>query len=463
MKAKTLLILALCASIPAMACAQKKKKGQPEPAPVQEEEQAIVTEDCVMYTSLFHESAKNKQFADAYEPWKLVYETCPSYSTNVYVDGDKIIEWKMKQYAVGSAEYNEFRALLMTLHDKRIKYFGDHAKYPKGYILGQKGLDYCEFFPEDELHEAAYPWLKESVQLQGSKSLISVVNKLAEVSLALYKSDAAKYAEQYIADYQLCADALSAMAADASNKSAANAKAQKDYLDNVFATSGAADCATLDQLYAQTVQDNVDNLDMLGKLMTLYRRVRCTESDVYFAAAEASHKLSPTAESAAGCAAMSFKKGDYKAAVDYFDQAIEMSDNNEDKADYYYRSAAILFSQMKSYAQARNYLRKAIELNGTNGSYYILMAHVYASAQPYSKEDVGAKAGILNKTVYWVAVDKLVKAKQVDPSCAEEAQKFISTYSKYFPSKEERFDLPGEFSGSTFTVGGWVGETTTIR
>ena len=48
---------------------------------------------------------------------------------------------------------------------------------------------------------------------------------------------------------------------------------------------------------------------MLQKIAKLYKRVRCTESEVYFAACEAAHKLQPTQESAAGCASMAAKKG----------------------------------------------------------------------------------------------------------------------------------------------------------
>ena len=44
-----------------------------------------------------------------------------------------------------------------------------------------------------------------------------------------------------------------------------------------------------------------------------------------------------------------------------------------------------------------------------------------------------------------------------------QASEFISSYSKYYPTKEERFDLPNEFSGSTYYVGGWIGESTSIR
>ena len=63
MKAKTLIILAVCAALPMMSWAAKPKKNAAA-EPVAEEEPEIVTEDCVMYTSLFHESAKNKQYAD---------------------------------------------------------------------------------------------------------------------------------------------------------------------------------------------------------------------------------------------------------------------------------------------------------------------------------------------------------------------------------------------------------------
>jgi hypothetical protein len=84
----------------------------------------------------------------------------------------------------------------------------------------------------------------------------------------------------------------------------------------------------------------------------------------------------------------------------------------------------------------------------------------YASSRPYGND---AKGAILNKSVYWAAVDKFVKAKQVDPTVEATANEYIASYSKYYPTKEERFDLPNEFSGSSFYVGGWIGESTAIR
>ena len=102
----------------------------------------------------------------------------------------------------------------------------------------------------------------------------------------------------------------------------------------------------------------------------------------------------------------------------------------------------------------------SIGQNKGQGRCYIIIGMCYAATQLYPQD---AKGRILNKTVYWVAVDKFVKAKQVDPSVEAQANEFINSYSKYYPTKEERFDLPNEFSGSTYYVGGWIGENTNIR
>jgi tetratricopeptide (TPR) repeat protein len=293
--------------------------------------------------------------------------------------------------------------------------------------------------------------------------------KLVDVSYALYKQNPDALAEQFIADYSIASFLLGEQAKMTNNKNADIAAKQKDYVDNIFAISGAADCEKLDAIYGKAVQENANNLDMLQKIAKLYKRVRCTESDIYFAACEASHKLQPTAESAAGCASMAAKKGDYEQAISYYDQAIKLAmvdDEMEDVADYQYNVAFYYYNNLKKYPEARKYAQGSIAtltglgINKGQGRCYIIIGMCYAATQLYPQD---AKGRILNKTVYWAAVDKFAKAKQVDPSVEAQASEFINSYSKYYPTKEERFDLPNEFSGSTYYVGGWIGETTSIR
>ena len=467
MKTKSILILMLC-TVPFIGCSAQKvkkdKKSQQQEQvkvqePVVEEEVPEITEECMVNVSLFNESVKNKLFADAVDPWYQVYNNCPNANKAIYSQGPKIISWQMSQ-AKTEEEKHQLKELLMQLYDKRIKYFGNDPKYPVPYILGEKAMDYCEYFTEDPTKERAYGWLKQSVEGMGVQSKLTVISKFAEVSNGLYKSNPDKYGEQYIADYQKVSDLLAQIGADANNKNAATANQYKDFIDNVFAVSGAADCSKLDEIYAKAVADNKENLDMLQKIMKLYRRVSCIESDVYFSAAEFSHKLQPTSESAAGCAAMSAKKGDYRAAVAYYDQAFQLAEEEEDKANYLYNNAVYYYSQLKDFPTARQYARRSLDINPNQGRCYMLIGLMYAESKPYGDD---AKGRILNKTVFWAAVDKFVKAKTVDPSITDEANKFIQSYSKYFPTKEECFDLPQELGGQTFTIAGWIGETTVCR
>jgi tetratricopeptide (TPR) repeat protein len=471
MKLKSLLVVALAAAVPALACAKKPTKVSAETpvkeAPAAVEEDPVITEECVMNVSLFHEAVKNKMYADAYEPWIEVYNTCPNANKSIYSDGSKIVE-ALYQATSDPAEKERLAKLAIELQDKRIRFFGNDPKYPKAYILGEKGLAYLDFYGDDKLDEAR-ECLRASAEGMGSASKIMVLVKLVDASYAIYKKDADSKAEQFIADYELASNLLGEQAGNANNKNAEVAGKQKDYVDNIFAISGAADCSKLDEIYANVVKDNVNNLDMLTKIAKLYKRVRCTESDVYFAACEAAHKLQPTDESAAGCASMAAKKGDYEQAVDYYDQAIKLAmveDELEDVADYQYNAAFYCYNNLKKYAEARKYALASIAtlsgmgMNKGQGRCYIIIGMCYASTQLYPQD---AKGRILNKTVYWAAVDKFVKAKQIDPSVEAQASEFISSYSKYYPTKEERFDLPNEFSGNTYYVGGWIGETTTIR
>jgi hypothetical protein len=69
-----------------------------------------------------------------------------------------------------------------------------------------------------------------------------------------------------------------------------------------------------------------------------------------------------------------------------------------------------------------------------------------------------------NATIYWAVVDKLERAKAVDPSCAANANRMIATYKQYYPKAEDVFMRP-ELSekGKTFHIGGWVNENVICR
>ena len=449
---KKVLLIALCFAIPMAGFAQKKKKKGAEPEVVAPVVTTLSDEECMVNLSLFHESVKNKQYDEAYGFWLPVYQSRPDLNKAIYTDGTEILGYRYQQ-ATDENVRKALRDSIMQLHDDRIKYF-DEARYPDAYVLGLKAMDYLTYFQEDELALPAYGWMKESVTALGAKAQITVLRKFVELSYNIYKSNTEQYGDQFLADYQLASAALEQIVV-AGGKNAEHATSQKAYVDRLYAASGAADCGQMDQMYATVVAESANDIEKLGSIMKLYRRLGCTESDVYFAAAEHAHKLQPTDESAAGCAQMCIKKGDLNGALEYYKQALSMVADDEDKADYLYRVANV-YVLLKNYQQGAAYAQQSLDVNPEDGRCYLLIGICYASAKIYDDP-------ILARSVFWVACDMFRKAKTVDSSCATDANKLIATYSQYFPSKEDVFFHKELNDGQPFRVGGWIGKTTTCR
>ena len=123
----------------------------------------------------------------------------------------------------------------------------------------------------------------------------------------------------------------------------------------------------------------------------------------------------------------------------------------------YYELGLLYFTGMNNYAKARQAARSALAVDPNYGKAYLLIGRVYAAGGKGCGNDA-----FENKWVYWVVVDQFQKAKSVDPSVAEEANKLISTYSAYFPKAGDAFWADMK-EGATVTVGCWINETTTAR
>lgn len=183
--------------------------------------------------------------------------------------------------------------------------------------------------------------------------------------------------------------------------------------------------------------------------------MKCNENEAYFKASEYLYNINPTADAAVGVAAMYYKKGDFDNAVKFFDESLAKETDNVKKAEIAYAAAAALM-QAKKLSQARSYCQKAISFNESYGDPYILLAQMYGSNPNWSDEPA------LNKCTYFVVIDKLQRAKSVDPSVTDRANELISTYARHTPQAKDLFML-GYKAGDRITIGGWIGESTTIR
>ncbi|MBQ2858246.1 MAG: hypothetical protein IJE78_14215 [Bacteroidaceae bacterium] len=413
--------------------------------------------NCLKNISVYTEYVKTNNFKDAFTPWKAVFDEAPLAQVGTYTNGAKILRALIIAEKDG-AKQKEYFNLLMKVHDQRIKYLDGLNKLvkspaTKGDILGAKAHDYFSMGGQD--NNEAYAMFAEAVSLEKHNLPYYVLMEFVDASARKVKTDET-HKEQFVQDY-IAAAGYASEALNAAKKENAkkNYQTAKDNIDAHFINSGVATCDNLQAIYAPKVEANKDNLDYLKQVMKVMKMLGCTEAEAYFAASELAHAIEPTAETAIGCGYMYYKKGDFDKCISYFDNAIELEQDPIQKADYCYSTAAVLFAN-KQLSKAKQYARKSIELNGEKGKPYILIAQMYASSPNWSDE------AALNKCVFFAVIDKLQKAKSVDPSCAEEADKLIRTYAGYTPKDEDLFFI-GLKKGDAVTIGGWIGETTTIR
>ena len=417
------------------------------------------TENCNSNSSISHEAVRAGNFKDAYAPCMAVLKDCPTLRYYTFTDAQKILVGFLSQIKDrNSADYKKYFDELMDVYDLRMQYTPNfqHLKGTPtvGDTKGSKAISYIAYAPNLDVNQA-YAWLKESIEAEKEGSKSPILHYFLDMSLNKLKADP-NHKEQFIQDYLTDSEYVDAAIAAENDPAKKQALQQvKDNLVAMFINSGTADCESLQSIYGPKVEANQTDSAYLKKAIAVMKMMKCTESEAYFQASYYMYKINPTADAATGCGYMAYKKGDFDTAIKYFDEALSLESDSEKKAQLCYIVAASLFNS-KKLSQARSYLQKAIGFKENFGDAYILLAQLYASSPNWNDESA------LNKCTYFVVIDKLQRAKAVDPSVADKANELISTYARYTPKAEDLFML-GIKAGDRVTIGGWIGESTTVR
>lgn len=411
---------------------------------------------CRVNLSLMQTSAKAEAYESALAPWKEVYENCPAASKNIYIYGPRIYK-ALYTNETDAAKKKEYLDKIMEIYDKRMTYFTDDEK---GTVLAYKTYDYIELSGKEADQKVVYSWLKETIDGMKDKVYpLDAYSYYMVASLNTFRDDSS-LKDQYISDYFKVMGYMDQAIVHAKQ---ANDQANAEYLELLqegiargFVSSGAGDCETMTNYYADKLEANKDNKEFLTEVIGALGSIGCTSTDIYFTASEQLYKLEPSANAALGLANKSLKEKDYDTAIKYYSEAAKLEEDKGKSSDYMMQLAGI-FSNQRNFAKARQAAYDALEYNPNNGSAYILIAQLYASSANsiFSEPE---KAGL----VYNAAVDKLQKARSVDPSVAAEANSLINRYSAAFMDTETAF-MMGYKAGDSVKIPGWIGETTTVR
>jgi len=402
---------------------------------------------CQRNLSLYRTDYDHKNFDAAIVNWRKVWQDCPQSSVNLANHGIAMYQ----AFVARELDQNKKMALLDTLMQV----------YEKGTVLrpNNRGV-YLINMTQDMLAYADTPdnypkllkMMEDIMSTENDKASAFIYANYMRIIMAQNAAGTLSD-EELIDNYNKVSDYINETIKKTASEDLARVR---DMIDDSFANSSAASCENLLKIYGEKYDANKDDTDFLRKLTRILVRKECTDAELFEMASEQQYALNPSSAAAYNMARLFLRRGNFEKAVEYLENAIGSETEPFEKADYNYQLGSIMLSHFKRYSEAKRYANEAIRLRPDRGSHYILLANTYASGPKWGEDDFE------QRYVYWIVVDKLQRARTVDPDCAPTVDPMIRQFQQHFPKKEEGF-FRGINEGATINVPGWIGESTRAR
>lgn len=407
---------------------------------------------CIRNLSLYQEFYNQGNRQMAYEPWREVFFNCPQASQNTFIRGATLVKMQYAQ-ETDPLRRDAWVDTLMMVYDKRIEYFGTVSQSREGYVLGRKAVDLFQLRPNNTME--IYELTKKSIELEGDASQADVLLIHMQSLIRLVEagiSDQGEILNTYEKVMSIVEYNLENNPGD--KRFFEPAKTNIDMMFEPYAT-----CENIITLFTPRYEQNPGDIELLEKITSMLNKSGCTDSELYYKTTLSLHQLKPSAESAYLMGRMESSAQNFPEALQYFQQAVNLYEDDEEKFTALLLMAEISFRQLRQYSQARTYALQASELDPDNGRPFLLIGEMYATTASQCGDN-----DLTKSVAYWAAVDKFITARNVDSDEAviERANQLINTYSQYFPNNELIF-FHGLTEGNSYRVDCWINETTRVR
>ena len=391
---------------------------------------------------LYRAFLSEKDFNRAVETWREVLSQCPAFSEDLYTDGESI--YREFFNSTGDLAYIDSMLVVLT---QRTYYFNGKASNDlhKSELL-------FDLAGDDPVYLGlCYNILAETADISPDQMGCTHYVRMATVAASLYAMgiiDADELARTFVG-------AIGAVEAKMENdRVSCNSDDDLRNMEMFLRTSGAMTCGSIEMLYGQKIDRNFRDTALVNKVFAMLNETGCTGSDIYYNVAVKLFANDRSAANAVRLAELNVARNNIERAISYFTEAYNRDTSRLARSEVITRVAVMELARGKR-QEARDRAEHAWQLNNRNGMALLILADCYAGASLGNDFD--------DQAAYWVAVDYLDAARNVDPSLASVANEKIMAYSKLFPTREACFYRRILDEGAIYNVGGWVNEVTRIR
>ncbi len=429
-------------------------------------EAVVDKSECRTNLSIYNEHVKVKNYDAAYEPWKMVYETCPDFHYANYVYGERILKHKIKSSS--GSEKTTFINTLIDLYNNYQKYFPKRTS-KAGTLIDIQLLKYDEkISTTEEDYNALHKAFTEDLEnFKHSKALYLYFSSLVDLHKE-GKQDLQTVFDTYddvtekieVENKELTARINKLLPKEddgtITKKEAKQLKADSGNSENYGLISGSIDaklgdlanCENLVPLYEKNFDAKQNDIKWIKRAVGRMFAKDCLDDPMFRKLFEKQLAMEPSPSAYLYSASLKLKAGDSKGALGDFNKASELETDSFKKSNILYNIAARYSRISKS--TSRTYANKAIDTNPSNGKAYLLIASLIAG----SANDCGSTT-FEKRAIYWKAAEYSRKAARVDPSISKRAGQATASYNAKAPSKSDIFS--NNMQGKTVTFNCWVG------
>lgn len=440
---------------------------------------------CLEDLTTFRMADEAKNYKDAYAAWQRLVSNCPCAWQGIWAKAQTMFDNLIRNEKDSLQKENLIDSLLWVYE---VRHIYQPKSYTKGSGLGYKAYNTMRYRSKNA--EKALEWFAQSVEMEKAatqphiwdvyfKTAVAMVNVKHDTTIVI---EAYERATEYIDEAIInCYKKYEKVLPNIDNLKEAYAKEQIDiveydkrmkrlssdtaremksiqmYRSTLSNIEGKftpyAPCNVLEEVYGRKLEANRDNMAVLNKIINTMYKGGCMTSPVFVEALEIVHKANPSAKTAELMGNLSFKT-DVDKSIEYFKEAIDLYETNEQKITPYYM-LALIYQSKKEFGKAREAALQVLKINPNHGKSLMLIGDLYAQSSGLCS---GGDA--VPYDYNWAAYDKYTRAASVDPSVAADANAKRAKLT--FPSKQEVF-MRGLDAGSSYHVGCWIQENTTVK
>jgi tetratricopeptide (TPR) repeat protein len=368
----------------------------------------------------------------------------PKFNKNIYIKGSRIYE-SLADAEKDAVKKAALQDSALMIYELRIQNFGEEAT-----VMNRKGLKaYIYLKDRPGKKQELLDLYKKILTLNGENTMPE--NGLYYMDLLSEQKKLGKVTEdEFIAVYDKITAAVDKALNDPKNV------AQKDHygrvkssVEKIFIDNVDMHCDRTKEKFGPKFKANPDDINQNKKILQFLLAGSCTEDPMFLDVAVKIFEKEPTVGLGLTIGKLYKGTGQMEKANEFFNKAIELTEDATKKGDIYKLIGDIHYSDNK-YSTARTHYQKAISLGaGDSKEAYERIGDMYM--QSYNTCKTGK--AVADRVVFIAAYEMYEKAGSSSKMAKAKEQ---------FPSAEDIF---GEDMtvGQQVKVGCWINETVTLK